>query len=99
NDSTIQGYRYSSGWAADQRVFFTVVFSQPFESFSLYDSTAKQAGDSITAVRTKVELQFSKSSAQNLMVKTGISPVSMQNAAANIAAEVPHWNFEQTRKE
>ena len=26
NDSTLQGYRYSKGWAADQLIFFTAVF-------------------------------------------------------------------------
>lgn len=32
NDSTIAGYRYSKGWAADQKVYFVAQFSKPFSS-------------------------------------------------------------------
>lgn len=35
NDSTISGYRFSKGWAADQKVYFTTRFSKPFSSFIL----------------------------------------------------------------
>jgi len=31
NDSMISGYRYSSGWAKDQRIYFTAVFSKPIK--------------------------------------------------------------------
>lgn len=99
NDSTVRGYRYSSGWAADQRVFFTAVFSQPFESMKLYDSISGKSGDSLTARRVKAEIAFGNSSAQNLMVKVGISPVSAENAAANIETEIPDWNFDRVRQE
>ncbi|MFA7288639.1 MAG: GH92 family glycosyl hydrolase [Melioribacteraceae bacterium] len=35
NDSTISGYRFSKGWATDQKVYFTTHFSKPFSSFIL----------------------------------------------------------------
>lgn len=35
NDSTVSGYRYSRGWAKDQRVYFTAVFSQPIKTFTV----------------------------------------------------------------
>ena len=35
NDTTISGYRFSKGWATDQKVYFTTHFSRPFSSFIL----------------------------------------------------------------
>ncbi len=35
NDTTISGYRFSKGWATDQKVYFTTHFSKPFSSFIL----------------------------------------------------------------
>jgi putative alpha-1,2-mannosidase len=33
------------------------------------------------------------------LVKVGISAVSIENAKANLEAEIPHWDFEQTKAE
>ena len=35
------------------------------------------------------------SDVEKLDVKVGISPVSMENAAANIRQEIADWNFER----
>ena len=32
---TIQGYRFSDGWARGQRIFFRTRFSRPFETMRL----------------------------------------------------------------
>lgn len=37
DDHTISGYRYSTGWAKDQRVYFTAEFSKPFKSLAIYE--------------------------------------------------------------
>jgi putative alpha-1,2-mannosidase len=42
NDTTITGYRFSKGWANDQRIFFTAIFSKPMKGFSVYDSSSLQ---------------------------------------------------------
>ena len=44
NDSTIAGYRYSKGWANDQRVYFVAEFSRPFTKFQLYDKNTAKGG-------------------------------------------------------
>ena len=44
NPSTLVGYRFSKGWADDQRLFFAIKLSQPIKDLVLYDSTVvKQA--------------------------------------------------------
>ena len=50
---TIQGYRFSDGWARGQRIFFRTRFSRPFETMQL-DSAAvlkdgKRIGTSVMA--------------------------------------------------
>lgn len=99
NDSTVGGYRFSSGWAADQRIFFTAVFSRPFNSFTIFDSTAKQNGDSSTARRLRAALGYQTTNGEKILAKVGISPVSIENAAENIAAEIGGWNFEEVVKD
>lgn len=93
NDSTITGYRYSKGWANDQRIYFVAQFSRPIKSFAVYQDTLLKGSDSLTATRVKGMASFALEGGNKLLVKVGISPVSIENAAANIAAEIPHWNF------
>ena len=97
SDTVLQGYRYSTGWARDQRIFFHAVLSKPMLSAQLYDSTAIQTGRDHKGRFTKAVLNFGQLS-EALQLKVGISPVSMENAAANINAEAPGWNFDQVRK-
>lgn len=79
NDSTVSGYRYSRGWARDQRMHFTARFSQPFVAHSGDDGN--------------MTLTFSRPESP-LLVKVGVSPVSVENAAMNLAQENPAWDFD-----
>lgn len=99
NDSTIAGYRYSKGWSKDQRIFFTAVFSKSVRDFSIYKDRKRLDGDSATAQVLKGVAKFPVSAKEVIHLKVGVSPVSMDNALANIRAEIPHWNFEQVREE
>lgn len=97
NDSVISGYRYSKGWANDQRVYFTAVFSEPITAFSVSDTTAVQEGNSITARRAYGVARFAPADqAKEIYAKVAISPVSIAGAKNNMAAELPGWDFEQT---
>ena len=78
----VSGYRYSTGWAKDQRVYFVAQFSRPV-------TMATSQGDSLAVLSTP-------NNDEPLLVKVGISPVSEDNARANIAAELPAWDFRGT---
>jgi putative alpha-1,2-mannosidase len=78
----LSGYRYSTGWAKDQRVYFVAQFSRPV-------TLATSQGDSLAVLSTP-------NNDEPLLVKVGISPVSEDNARANIAAELPSWDFRGT---
>jgi predicted alpha-1,2-mannosidase len=93
NDSTIAGYRFSKGWATDQRIYFTAVFSKPVQSFLFYDSTTLQEGGWVKGGKVKAVALFATRNNEKITVKVGISPVSTENAWQNIKAEMPGWNF------
>jgi predicted alpha-1,2-mannosidase len=93
NDSTIEGYRFSRGWARDQRIYFTAIFSKPVERFGIYEDSILKAGTSHKGVRTKGVVFFKTAKHEIIQVKVGISPVSVENAFYNIHQEIPHWQF------
>lgn len=93
NDTTIEGYRYSKGWAPDQRIYFAAVFSKPIKSFAVYEDSVLKEGTALTGRFVKGVAAFSLHNNETVMVKVGMSPVSTENALSNIKAEVPHWNF------
>lgn len=98
NDSVVSGYRLSTGWAKDQRIYFTAVFSEPIAHFTVSDTTAIQEGTSLKATRVFGQARFAPGSEtdKEVYVKVAISPVSIDGAKLNMSAELPGWDFEQT---
>ncbi len=82
-DRIVTGWRHSAGWAADQKVFFAAEFSRPFDSFEPVGDRYGRA-----SFRTKA--------GERILVKVALSPVSVEGARANLAAELPGWDFEAT---
>ena len=91
--NTICGYRFSKGWAADQRIYFTAVFSKPIKTFAVYDSTANVSGTELKGRRVKGVISFNTAKGEIVYAKVGISPVSAENAMLNIKTEIPGWDF------
>ena len=85
DDRTVKGYRFSSGWARDQKVFFWATFSEPFTSFETPKENYGRAC-------------FKTSQGSQIMVKVALSPVSEENAKLNMETELPLWDFEAVRK-
>jgi predicted alpha-1,2-mannosidase len=93
NSTTIEGYRFSRGWARSQRIYFTAVFSKPIEKFAVYDTSALQKGVALKGRAVKGVITFATKAGEKVFVKVGISPVSCANALLNINKEIPDWNF------
>ena len=93
---TIKGYRSSSGWAKKQQVFFAVKSSIPLKNFQLFDNTQKIEGKKGKGLSIKGLITFEKAP-EEISLKVGISPVSAENALANINAEIPHWDFNKIK--
>ena len=92
DEYTLEGYRYSKGWAVDQRLWFAIKSSVPIKQFLVFDGDTQQHGAPVKSKAAKGVISFEKSPGQ-VMLKVGISPVSSENALANIKAEIPGWDF------
>lgn len=96
SETVISGYRYSTGWANDQRVFFTAEFSKPMKAFECYDKDNLIDDTSITAKEVYGRALFDTNSDEELFVKVALSPVSIENAKLNLETELSGWDFTQT---
>ena len=82
--TTITGFRRSNGWAKDQWVFFVAEFSTPLK-------VKKQLGDTLGVF-------IIEDVTKPVLVKCALSAVSIDDAKANLRAELPGWDFNATVK-
>ncbi len=78
------GYRYSKGWARNQRIYFVAEFQKPFSRFERIDSMYGRAS-------------FETEEGEEILLRVAISPVSIEGAKEALAAEMDSWDFEGTR--
>ena len=94
NATTLVGHRFSRGWASDRREFFAIEFSQPIKKLSLFEDTRQIEGKPKEHEGEFVKAIVSYATApQQIILKVGVSPVSVENALANIRKETPGWDF------
>jgi alpha-1,2-mannosidase, putative len=96
NETTLSGYRYSKGWANNQRIYFTAVFSKPIKKFEVYNKNDLQKGTELTSKQTYGLAYFETQEKETIYLKVALSPVSIENAKLNMAAEIPNWEFDAT---
>ncbi len=97
DSATICGYRYSSGWAQQQCVYFATQFSRPFEHVQLdtvgiFDDNQQRIGKGCVA-----RFDFTTIEGEKIVLKTAISGVSEEGAFQNLTAEAPHFDFDKYR--
>ena len=88
-NNALRGYRTSYGWSEDQRVYFYAEFSKPFNDVQIHSVNYKPM---------YAKAEFNTSADEQILVKVGISSVSMEGARANLVAELLGWDFDATAK-
>jgi predicted alpha-1,2-mannosidase len=96
DDSTIAGYRYSTGWAKNQRVYFAARLNQPIV-YSRFIGATKETGKEAEGEALKLLLQIGGNE-KSVLVRTGLSSVSMDKALAALS-EIKNKSFEQVFQE
>jgi predicted alpha-1,2-mannosidase len=96
DDHTIEGYRFSKGWAKNQWLFFAIRSSESLSKFNIYEDNTPLEGQDQKGQSLKGVISFADAPS-TLKLKVGISPVSSENALANIDAEIPGWDFQKVR--
>ena len=89
----IEGSMVSKNWANARHLSFVAQFNTDIlkidKNFKYKNSENRNA----------VTLSFDVSKTHELLIKVALSPVSEENAAENMQKEIPHWDFDKTRKE
>lgn len=94
----IAGYRGSSSWARDQRLYFVAQFSKPFSSTGIAADDEKiPFSGKVASKNLKAWLEFEKSGSETIVIKVGLSATSIENARLNLMTEAPGWDFNETR--
>ena len=90
---TLKGYRYSNGWARNQKIYFYTKFSRPFDSLELDKSAiikdGKENGHGYIA-----RINYNTSENEQIVIRTAISGVSMEGAERNFMAEAQESDFD-----
>lgn len=93
----VVGYRKSTAWAVDQYVAFVMEFSQPFEEHSIFtDKGMSEHSNTIADLESKINFRF-KSTGKAISVKVALSSVGPDGAQKNLEAELPGWDFYNTK--
>lgn len=110
NDSTLVGYRSTNGWARTRTLYFALKFSKPFIShgYKKYDKREVYGGfwgqfnrtpnfPEIAGRQIRAYFDFETTEGEKIKLKMALSPVSMDNALANMQAECPGWDFDKVK--
>jgi len=97
NPRLVTGYRYSTGWAKDQKIYFALAFSEPVQEHTLW-LQEWQDGTSDDRKGTKAQFFFAESGVGSpLIVKVGISAAGPEGALAALQETEPN-SFDDLRR-
>ncbi|MBL0911192.1 MAG: glycoside hydrolase family 92 protein, partial [Bacteroidia bacterium] len=111
NDSTVSGYRQTSGWGRTRTVYFVMQFSKPFAAYGhkKYDKTPyngfyrkfneTENFPEMAGHDLRAWFRFRTEKNEKIGVKFALSSVSTAGAMLNLQTEVPHWDFDRVRNE
>lgn len=96
NDSTVSGYRYSKGWADDQRVFFRAEFSRKFDNVEFIVNDSVKEDNMAKGAQLFARVNFAAGNQEPVYMKVALSPTSEEGAQLNMQTELSGWDFEKT---
>jgi predicted alpha-1,2-mannosidase len=96
NDSTLVGYRYSTGWAKVQRVYFALRSSVPFKKLYLYADGSPISGTEAKGTAVTGQLFFAENRPNHLQLKVALSTVSTDKALSALS-EIRGWDFDKVK--
>lgn len=110
-DGTVTGFRETRGWAPGRQLHFAMRFSRTISGHQFHNTEQDipykgfpPPGEKDPRQRAQIEgrqlvgaFDFADAAGESLIVKVAISPVSEENAIANLDAEVPAFDFDAVR--
>jgi len=100
DEFTVSGYRHSTGWAKNQKVFFVVKFSKAIENYELVnDGSYLLQNNTVSGERTSAQIFFDSTDNDVVEVKVGLSSVNVKNALENISNHKDEFNFNKVKND
>jgi predicted alpha-1,2-mannosidase len=98
-DNTVTGGRRCGQWADGRLIYFAMQFSKPFAGSAIVAEGTPLEADTHDAQGKSIQcvLRYPLEQAGTILVKVGISAVSIEGAMRNLEAEIPGWDFEAVR--
>ncbi|TDQ75730.1 GH92 family glycosyl hydrolase [Sphingobacterium yanglingense] len=96
DEYTLVGYRFSKGWADDQKVYFAIKSSTSLKNTQFYNGN-KKVNEYLVAKGAHIKAIIDIDAGKPVELKVGLSPVSVENALDNIQREIPGWSFDQAK--
>jgi predicted alpha-1,2-mannosidase len=109
NDSTIEGYRQTNGWARTRTLYFAMKFSRAFKNYGSKDFAPsayrgfwgkfdqRSNFPELAGKQLRMFFDFKTEEGEKIKIKFALSSVSMDGALNNMQAEIPGWNFEKVQ--
>ncbi len=99
-NDTITGGRRVEEWAPGRYIYFAMKFSKPFASAEIVSDTKSLEANVRDAQGKflKCVVHCPTTMDEVILVKVGISAVSIDGALRNLQAEVPAWDFDGSRR-
>jgi predicted alpha-1,2-mannosidase len=94
DDRTASGYRRSDGWGGGKIYYFVMEFSRPFDSAGVAQADKDVAGKQTTGKETKGHFDFKTKAGEQILIRVGLSTVSVDGARNNLHTEIPNWDFD-----
>jgi predicted alpha-1,2-mannosidase len=96
-DRMIVAGHATNAWGNGRQMFAAFEFSRPFDRIEFYrdgkpvtDAATRTKGSHLQAV-----VWFKTKAEEKILLRVGLSGVSTEGARKNLAAELPHWEFDK----
>jgi predicted alpha-1,2-mannosidase len=101
SDDELEGWDKSGGFCGmdnRQTVHFVARFSKPARARGTFRGATPSAREAEEGTDLGAWLRFDTAAGEPILVKLGISYVSVENARANLDREIPGWDFDGVRR-
>ena len=96
--TALRGYRFSRGWADDQKIYFYAEFSKPFTSIDFINFEVQIWQDEFKVMPGYAHAHFQTEEGEQVLMKVALSSTSMEGAYENMKT-TPGWDFDATAAE
>nr|WP_299215063.1 GH92 family glycosyl hydrolase [uncultured Allomuricauda sp.] len=100
SETQIVGYRHSTGWAKNQKVFFVVETSEPIiNAHFMSNSETLDSRSEAKGTKTGGQFFFNKDSTKIVEIKVAVSSVSIANAKENLTRHGSIISFDEVKSQ